>query len=82
MEKINTSFKVIAFGMIAEKLRTKELFLDGISSTDVLIGYLHQQYPDLQHLKFAIAVNKKQVSGDTPIPVGAEVALLPPFSGG
>ena len=82
MEKINTSFKVIAFGMIAEKIKTKELILEGISSTDVLIGYLHQQYPDLQHLKFVIAINKKQVSGNTPIPVGAEVALLPPFSGG
>jgi sulfur-carrier protein len=82
MEKINTSFKVIAFGMIAEKIQKKEMVLDGIPNTDVLIGFLHQQYPELQHLKFSIAINKKQAIGNTMIPIGSEVALLPPFSGG
>lgn len=68
--------------MIAEKIKTNELVLEGIPNTDVLTGYLHQQYPELQHLKFSIAINKKQAIGNTMIPLGAEVALLPPFSGG
>lgn len=77
-----TSIRVIAFGMIAEKINTKELVLDYMPDTEVLLGYLYQQYPDLQHTKFSLALNKKMVFGKTMIPVGAEVALLPPFSGG
>ncbi|RZS97353.1 MoaD/ThiS family protein [Cecembia calidifontis] len=75
-------FKVLAFGMIAEKIQSNEIELEGIPSTDVLKGYLFQQYPALKDTKFGIAVNRKQVSGDSPIPNGAEIALLPPFSGG
>ena len=74
--------KVKAFGMIAEKIQTNELELQYMPDTEVLLGYLHQQYPDLKHLKFSLAVNKKQAIGKTMIPLGAEIALLPPFSGG
>lgn len=73
---------IIAFGIIADKIQTAELTLDGIPNTDTLLGYLHQQYPELKHMKFSIAVNRKQAVGNTAIPHGAEVALLPPFSGG
>lgn len=82
MEKINQQIKVLAFGMIADKIKTQQLLLENIPNTDILLGFLHQQYPELQHIKFSIAVNKKQAHGNTPIPSGAEVALLPPFSGG
>lgn len=74
--------KIKAFGMIAEKIQTNELDLKYMPDTEVLLGYLHQQYPDLKHLKFSLAVNKKQAIGKTMIPLGAEIALLPPFSGG
>lgn len=77
-----TSIQVIAFGMIAEKIKTKELVLEYMPDTEVLLGYLYQQYPDLLHTKFSIAINKKMAVGKTAIPAGAEVALLPPFSGG
>lgn len=73
---------VKAFGIIAEKIKTAELTLNEVPNTDTLLGYLHQQYPELQHMKFSIAVNRKQSVGNTAIPHGAEVALLPPFSGG
>jgi sulfur-carrier protein len=74
--------KVKAFGMVAEKIRTNELELQYMPDTEVLLGFLHQQFPDLKHIKFSLAVNKKQAVGKTMIPLGAEVALLPPFSGG
>lgn len=73
---------VKAFGIIAEKIKTSELTIDGIPTTDTLLGYLHHQFPELRHMKFSIAVNRKQAVGNTAIPHGAEVALLPPFSGG
>lgn len=74
--------KVKAFGIVAEKIGTSELTLEVIPTTETLLGYLHQQYPELKHMKFSIAVNRKQAVGNTAIPNGAEVALLPPFSGG
>jgi molybdopterin synthase sulfur carrier subunit len=77
-----TSIRVVAFGMIAEKIKTNQLELEYMPDTEVLLGYLYQQYPDLQHAKFSIALNKKMTVGKTLIPLGAEVALLPPFSGG
>jgi sulfur-carrier protein len=73
---------VKAFGIIAEKIKTSQLTIEAVPTTDTLLGYLHQQYPELQYMKFSIAVNKKQTVGNTVIPHGAEVALLPPFSGG
>jgi molybdopterin synthase sulfur carrier subunit len=74
--------KIKAFGMVAEKLQTNEMELQYMPDTEVLLGFLHQQFPDLKHIKFSLAVNKKQAVGKTMIPLGAEVALLPPFSGG
>ncbi len=74
--------KILAFGKIAELLGKTELELDNMPNTDILLGFLQQQYPELKNMKFSLAVNKKQVTGNTEIPQGAEVALLPPFSGG
>ncbi|TVP50114.1 MAG: MoaD/ThiS family protein [Mongoliibacter sp.] len=74
--------KILAFGKIVELLGKTELELDNMPNTDILLGFLQQQYPELKNMKFSLAVNKKQVTGNTEIPQGAEVALLPPFSGG
>lgn len=68
--------------MIAEKLGTDSMDMESIPNTEVLKGYLYQQFPDLEKMKFGIAINKKMISGNQPIPNEAEVALLPPFSGG
>lgn len=82
METSKHVIKVLAFGMVAEVLGQSELELKGFPNTEILLGYLQQQYPDLKSMKFSIAVNQKQVLGNHPIPNNAEVALLPPFSGG
>jgi sulfur-carrier protein len=80
MEK--TALKVKAFGMVAERLSTSELALEDIATTDQLLGFLYQQYPELKDIKFSIAVDRKQVHGNVPLTHNSEVALLPPFSGG
>lgn len=74
--------KILAFGKIAEIIGKPQLEVDDFPTTEILLGFLHQQYPALKNHKFSIAVNKKQVNGNAPIALGAEVALLPPFSGG
>ncbi|SNR97734.1 molybdopterin synthase sulfur carrier subunit [Belliella buryatensis] len=74
--------KLLAFGKIAEIIGKQEIEIENFPNTDILVGYLQQQYPALKDLKFSIAIDKKQVSGNVSITTDAEVALLPPFSGG
>lgn len=74
--------KLLAFGKIAEIIGKPQLEVDDFPTTEILLGYLYQQYPALKNQKFSIAINKKQISGNAAIALGAEVALLPPFSGG
>ncbi|MBN7812756.1 MoaD/ThiS family protein [Algoriphagus sp. H41] len=71
-----------AFGMIAEKIGTAELELENPGTLAALGETLRGRFPDLQSAKFGFAINKKLLQGDAEIPAGAEVALLPPFSGG
>ncbi len=73
---------VKAFGMIAEKINTRELVMEGEFTTDSLRTELIQRFPDLKSSKFSISVNKVLITQDTPIEADSEVALLPPFSGG
>lgn len=74
--------KLLAFGKISEIIGKQEIDIEDFPNTDILLGYLHQKYPALKGLKFSIAIDKKQVNGNISIATGAEVALLPPFSGG
>lgn len=73
---------IIAFGKIAELLPGREWKMEGISSTSALRERLEKDYPDLKDLPYLVAVNKQIASGDQPLSPGAEVALLPPYSGG
>jgi len=49
-----------------------------------IIKALTQQYPELKQLlpSCRIAVNCQYVGPDASVPLGAEVALIPPVSGG
>ncbi|WP_297337667.1 MoaD/ThiS family protein [Algoriphagus sp.] len=73
---------VKAFGLVAEKMGLENLLLVNPGTTQELKNQLVKKYPELQSVKFNLAVNKKMASEQTDIPSGAEVALLPPFSGG
>lgn len=74
--------KILAFGKIADITGRKEMKWKGISTTTSLKEKLEQEFPDLQKMKYQLAVNKKLANGDTPLEDQAEVALLPPYSGG
>ncbi|GAA0878191.1 hypothetical protein GCM10009119_11590 [Algoriphagus jejuensis] len=71
-----------AFGLIAEKLGTADLEMAYSADSGLLLEDLLSKFPDLRSLKFSLAINKKLISGTQVIPEGAEIALLPPFSGG
>ena len=82
METKEQIISVRAFGMIAEKIGSGQIQLTGISTVEQLRESLFEKFPDLKNMKFSIAINKQLASGNAPIPVNSEIALLPPFSGG
>ena len=79
---MDQNISIKAFGMIAEKIGAGELELENPGTLEALRENLCEHFPDLQSAKFGFAINKKLLQGDAEIPDGAEVALLPPFSGG
>jgi len=78
----DTFLKIKMFGIIAEKTGQHVLDIPPVEDTGQLAGWLLKKYPQLEGLKFTFAVNKQLVHKNTPLNKGAEVALLPPYSGG
>jgi sulfur-carrier protein len=73
---------VLTFGVISEITGNSRLTVTDVSSTEDLRMKLEEQFPGLKSINYAVAVNKKIVSGPSPLPDRATIALLPPFSGG
>jgi len=71
-----------AFGMVAEMIGLSDLSMDHSGDSTELLDALLVKFPELKTVKFTLAVNKKIVNGIQEIPENAEIALLPPFSGG
>jgi sulfur-carrier protein len=73
---------IMIFGQLAEITGGHTVVTEQFADTDSLGQWLHRQYPALAQAKYALAVNKSIVHHNTPLTNGAELALLPPFSGG
>ena len=73
---------VLFFGQIADITGNTDLQVEDVADTATLIKKLQTNYPALSNSKFAVAVNKKIILGNTELQKDFEVALLPPFSGG
>jgi molybdopterin synthase sulfur carrier subunit len=82
LEKMLNTIHIKAFGMVAEKIGSAELTLDYLKDSDELLEALRAKFPELKSVKFSLAINKKMITGKQDIPEDAEIALLPPFSGG
>ncbi len=74
--------KIIPFGKLADILEHKSVMVDHIFDTDGLRQVLELQFPQMMHVKYLIAVNRKIVMENTSIAEDSVIALLPPFSGG
>ena len=71
-----------AFGMTAEATNSDHFTLPYQQDTQCLRRSLEEKYPELKKIKYTFSINRK-ISLDTDkISDGAEIALLPPFSGG
>jgi molybdopterin synthase catalytic subunit len=78
--------RVLAFASASDALGASETELEVADGLDVagLRGELARRYPALQALstRLAVGVDGVIARDDTPLRDGAEVALLPPVSGG
>lgn len=70
------------FGIVAEKTGTSNLTIQFVDDTDKLYSLLLKKYPQLEGVKFVLAVNRQIVHQNTSLNQNDEIALLPPFSGG
>jgi sulfur-carrier protein len=73
---------IISFGKIAELITIKKLEIDNIADTDELKNYLEKNYPDLNNMKYKLAVDRQIVQENCKLKDGSVVAIMPPFSGG
>ncbi|GAL71552.1 MoaD/ThiS family protein [Jejuia pallidilutea] len=70
------------FGQIAEVTQKDEEQIETSKGSILeLLSTLNAKYSDLKHKEFQIAQNQELVNLETKL-TGAEIALLPPFSGG
>lgn len=78
--------RVLAFATASDAIGASEseLELPAVASVAELRRVLAQRFPALAALgpRLAIAVDGELARDDTPLRAGAEVALLPPVSGG
>lgn len=74
--------KVLAFGIVAEKISLSEIYLENVSDLHTLKDALSLRFPELANIKYSVSINRKLVYQNAPIDSDSEVALLPPFSGG
>ena len=70
------------FGQLSDVIGSNSLEVNGITNTDDLVKNLQLQYPALADSKYRLAVNRNIIQSNINLQTGAEVALLPPFSGG
>ena len=78
--------RLLAFATAADAVGAGEVELELPEGADVagLRGVLLERYPDLEPIwdRLAVAVDGKVAGAERTIDEGAEVALLPPVSGG
>jgi molybdopterin synthase sulfur carrier subunit len=73
---------VLFFGQLTDITGTSRIRVSGIEDTEALDRLLRERYPLLEQGRYRMAVNRRMASGKTRLEEDAEVALLPPFSGG
>ena len=74
--------KVLFFGVLTEVTGTAIKHYRDVKSIDSLKLRLNDDYPEIIHFDFRIALNNEMINSDHELNEGDEVALMPPFAGG
>jgi len=70
------------FGQLHDIVGSNSVEVENVANTDELIQQLQLKYPALKNSKYKVAVNRNIIQLNTALQQNAEIALLPPFSGG
>jgi sulfur-carrier protein len=73
---------VLFFGVLAEITRTSHMHYRGIKSFGDLRHRVEDDFPEIVHYNFRIAVNNEIINDEPLLSPGDEIAYLPPFAGG
>jgi Molybdopterin converting factor, small subunit len=73
---------VLFFGMIRDITGSNRMEMPEAGDTNELISNLNSMFPSLTGAKYIVAVDRDIIQNNTRLQQDAEVALLPPFSGG
>jgi len=73
---------VLFFGVLAEVTGTDRKHYRGIESYGDLKHRIEDDFPEIVHYNFRIAVNSKMLNDDPLLRQDDEVAYIPPFAGG
>ncbi len=79
---MNMEISVLFFGVLAEITGTSRKNYRDIKSFGDLKQRIRDDFPEIVHYNFRIAVNNKIVNEDPLLRQDDEVAYLPPFAGG
>lgn len=74
--------KIMIFGKLTDIFQNTIYEVSEVVTVTELRKHLEIAFPDLKKYNYLVAVNKQIVNGENSIPKNAEIALLPPFSGG
>ena len=73
---------LLSFGQVADITGKDALKIPDVKNTNELNQFLIKAWPQLQSIKYSIAVNKKIIQENIQLHDDDTVAVLPPFSGG
>lgn len=74
--------KLKVFGQLVDIVGTDSFDVIDANDSDELVNQLETKFPPLKNVKFKVAVNRNIIQSNTILKRDAEIALLPPFSGG
>ena len=74
--------KVLFFGVLSEISGTGIKFYFDVKSIEHLKQRITDDFPEIIHYKFKIALNNDFINDDAELKSEDEVAFLPPFEGG
>jgi molybdopterin converting factor small subunit len=73
---------VLFFGVLAEVTQTMFKHYRNVMSFGDLMHRIQDEFPEIVHYNYRIAVNSEMVNGDPELKDMDEVAFMPPFAGG
>lgn len=74
--------RVLFFGVLSEVAGSGLKHYSGAKNLSDLKMRIADDFPEIVHYNYRIAVNDQIIDGEHPLADGDEVAFLPPFAGG